>query len=122
MVPNNALPSTFPAFPKDAERRVRVEKEANLAQFYDKIEEASAILKASSIALDVRKVVPTERSLYVMCVCGEAFTIDALRRCFLTCTTISTPHTPSTASAAVCSPREPKRRRRRVLSNRTVYH
>lgn len=67
MVPNNALPSTFPAFPKDAERRVRVEKEANLAQFYDKIEEASAILKASSIALDVRKVVPTERSLYVIC-------------------------------------------------------
>ena len=65
-IPNDALPSTFPAFPKDSERRLRIERESNLARFSDKIEEASAILKASSIAPEVKKVVPTERSLYVM--------------------------------------------------------
>lgn len=101
-IPNDALPSTFPAFPKDAERRLRVESESNLARFYDKIEEASAILKASSIAPEVRKLVPTERSLYVMQEFRFSFTVDVPPCCFPTCTITSARPTRSTVSAVVC--------------------
>ena len=101
-IPSDALPSAFPAFPTDSERRLRVESESNLARFYDKIEEASAILKASAIAPEVRKVVPTERSLYVMQESRFAFTVDVPLCCFPTCTITSARPTRSTASAAVC--------------------
>ena len=97
------LSKPLPPYPaEDPIYAFQIERDYDLPSIYASIDKAEALLRKSVLSPALKKSIPTEKSLYLLSMCGFGLRVVVPRCCFPTCIIATWTENRSIGFIAVC--------------------